>query len=55
LHVHWPVEASGFRLEAARQMDGEWTPVGGEVAVDQGDNCLTVEEQTEALFYRLVT
>jgi len=53
LVLSWPASATGFNLETASAVDGNWSVVAGTPVITGGTVTLTVPLSTRAAYYRL--
>jgi len=47
----WPVSADGFQLQSTQSLGGgEWSPVVGQITVDEDQNVIVMESEDTAFF-----
>jgi hypothetical protein len=51
VRLGWPVSADGFQLQSTQSLGGgEWSPVVGQITVDEDQNVIVMESEDTAFF-----
>jgi len=51
VRLGWPASADGFELQSIKSLDdGKWSPVGGEITVEEDRNVIVMESEDTAFF-----
>jgi hypothetical protein len=51
VRLSWPASADGFQLQSTPSLGGgEWSPVGGQITVDEDQNAIVMESEDTAFF-----